>query len=146
MSTRNRHNGGERGNTLVESAFVLLTFVAVLLGTADLARIMYVHNSVNERIRNAARKAAIYSYTPDQVKNLIAYGGLAAPEGADIVSLPGYEGILPSNISVEYFDAGTNDRRVRVVVTGMRIVTVSPWLRRVSSNIPISLTVPLETP
>lgn len=138
---------GQRGNTLVEAAFVLMLFVALLVGATDLARIMYVHNAVSERVRHAARKAAINSYTEEEVKNLVAYNQLTAPSGTDFTGgAPGYQGIVPSNISVELLDQGTNDRRIKVIVTGMKIVTLSPWMHGVTGNIPVSFTVPMETP
>jgi hypothetical protein len=131
----------------VEAAFVLLLFVALLIGATDLARIMYIHNAVNERVRSAARKAAIYSYTPDQVKSLVAYNSITPPSGTDFTSnSPGFQGITPSNVSVEVLDASSNDKRIQVIVTGMRIVTLSPWMRGVAGNIPVQFTVPLETP
>ncbi len=142
-----KRSANERGNTLVEAAFVLMLFVALLVGAADLARIIYVHNALNERVRSAARKAAIYEYTPEQVKSLVAYDSITPPAGVDFTSdTAGFQGITPSNISVELLDRGTNDRRIKVLVTGMRIVTLSPWMRGVTGNIPISFTVPLETP
>lgn len=133
---------------MVEAALALLPFVAVLLGAVDIARIMFVHSAVNERVRHVTRAATINHYTPSEITNRIVYNSPSAPatDGESGIVPRGFQGLLPSNVYVEYLNEGTNERRLKVDIKGMQVVTVSPWLATVGGNIPISLTVPLETP
>lgn len=132
----------ERGASLVEQIFVLVLFMAVLLGVTDLARILHLHSAVSDRVRDAARRASIHGYTPQQVRRLIVYGGLQAPEDGETP----YYGLSESNVRVDLFEPGTANGRIRVEVRGMKIAAVSPFLNGLARNLPFSVTVPLETP
>lgn len=136
----------QRGNVFVETSLILLPFLALVLGIIDVARIMFIHNALNERIRQVARGASINSYSVEEIKNLIAFDTRTVPDGTDFTTKVGYQGIRVGNISVQYLDSGTNDRRVNIRVSGMRLQTMSPFLYVLGSNIPIDATVPLETP
>jgi hypothetical protein len=136
----------QRGNVFVETSLILLPFLALVLGIIDVARIMFIHNALNERIRQVARGASINNYSVEEIKNLIAFDTRTVPDGTDFTTKVGYQGIRVGNISVQYLDSGTNDRRVNILVSGMRLQTMSPFLYVLGSNIPIDATVPLETP
>lgn len=54
---------GERGNTLVETSLVVTLFVLLLAGIFDLGRVLYIEQTLEERVRAAARFAALH---PDE--------------------------------------------------------------------------------
>ena len=69
----------QRGSVLVESSLTLLAFVSLFVATLDLAQILYIHQSLVERARVAARTAAVNCCNVDSVRNTILYGSSATP-------------------------------------------------------------------
>lgn len=63
MSVRRREQplriAGQRGQALIETAFSLLVFLALLLGLVDLARGVLLYNSVSTAAREGARFGAV---------------------------------------------------------------------------------------
>jgi TadE-like protein len=55
-----RRRGGQSGQGLVEFAFVLPVFMALLLGMVDLGRGIWANNSVANAAREAARYATVH--------------------------------------------------------------------------------------
>lgn len=53
----------KKGQSLVESAFILLVFVFVFVGILDFGQFLYFHQSLTERVRIAARYGAVHTYT-----------------------------------------------------------------------------------
>ena len=49
-----------RGQSLVEGTLVMLVFFALLLGIVDLSQIVFAHQALVERVRDAARWGAIH--------------------------------------------------------------------------------------
>jgi Flp pilus assembly protein TadG len=46
----NKPRNSQRGSLMVESALVLLVVVVVLIGTMDVARLLFVQQSLTERV------------------------------------------------------------------------------------------------
>ncbi len=59
-----RRRGGRRvrGQTLVEFAFVLPIFLFMLFGLIDLGRYVYMHSTLSQAAREAARVASVEAY------------------------------------------------------------------------------------
>lgn len=93
--------GSCRGQSLVESVFVLFTLVAMVLFIVDMGRIMLAEEYLVERARAAARMAAVKAWNNTDVANYVAYNSTSAPAGGR----SGLMGVLPSNVS--YSKTGT---------------------------------------
>ena len=157
--TRNRRCN-QRGNTLVESALVLTTFLLTLIGIVDLAQVLYVNQALTERVRGVARAAAISMATPEEIRNLIVYGGPPpAPESdqgqqswnppaqIDPATAPaGYMGLQPRHVNVQVLDRTFNEHRLVVEISGLPVTLVSPLMAGRGRNLPLRITVPLEEP
>jgi hypothetical protein len=82
-------SSSQRGVATVEFALVAMVFFTLLFGVLELARMLYVFNSVQEVTRRAAREAAV-RWTSDGdktiIKELALFGGSELPGGAAVNS------------------------------------------------------------
>ena len=79
----------QRGVAAVEFALVAMIFFTLLFGVLELARMLFVLNSVQEVTRRAAREATVrWVSAGDQatVRQLALFGNSALPWGADVTS------------------------------------------------------------
>jgi len=134
---RSRRHITSGGNVLVESALILLAFFGLLIGTFDFGQFLYVHQSLVERVRYAARWAATSGAangaTADQVRNMVLYNQSTSPGSGT----PTYFNLTASNVTVTYttdtvcFTSGAQDslfKRVTIQVSGYQYVILSPYI------------------
>jgi hypothetical protein len=141
LPRRNRKR--QRGAEMIESALVLVVFTLVCVGIMDVGQFLYLQQALTENVRSVARRSVVSaSITSDEVVNLIVYGTLERPDGLS----NGKFGLSPSNVSATIADRNTNEQRLVVVVHNLPIPTVSPWFGASLKNLPVRITVPLETP
>ncbi len=89
----------EKGQGLIEAAFVLLAFFALLLGTIDCAQVLFAHQALVERVRSSVRWGVVHQWQgPEPIANLILYNRTDAPRAA----APGFLGLKPENVVVRY--------------------------------------------
>lgn len=143
MTSNTKRSRRQRGSTIVETAIVLLTLIVVLVGIADFAAFLHLHQAITERTRHAVRTAAIEDLDEAAIKYMIAYG---APSIAVNEPPTGYFGMSPKHIAVEIKDRGLTSQRVMVKVSGIPFPIVSPLISGKGSNLPIRVSVPLELP
>ena len=82
----------QRGSAILEAALVLVVFVMLFLGLADVARMMYAHNEMPYLAREGARYAAVHgsaSSSPMTCGQVIAHVRAIAP------------GVDPSLLTIE---------------------------------------------
>lgn len=146
MNTVNRMNSQkqrkQRGAAMLEGALTLTTVIFMIVGVLDFGQFLYLHQALTERVRGVARTGAIVSYSTTSIQNLIAYGTIS-PANPD---LPGYFGLRTSNIAVVFSGVGTNATRLNVTLSGLRYPVISPLIAGNFTNLPIKVTVPMETP
>jgi hypothetical protein len=102
----------ERGSTLVEAALILILALALLIGVLDLGQMMFIHQTVAERTRAAARWGAVNPYDASKVSNMVLYGSITANPGSELFN------ITPSHVAVAHNALGTTDDRIDVTVSG----------------------------
>lgn len=73
----------ERGNVLLETSLVVTLFVLLVAGIFDLGRVLYIEQTLEERVRAAARFAALH---PDDEAGIrrVAIASEAAPPLPDL--------------------------------------------------------------
>ena len=113
----------ERGSTLVESSIVLLLFLVIFTGVLDFGQVLFFHHFLVDRVRAAARFAAVANPDLTAVRNFAAYNTAAPAPGATPLF-----GLDPSMIQVSRRGTGTPADRIEVTVSTYRIRFVSPWL------------------
>ncbi len=91
-------------------------FFALVVGLLDLGQMLFLHQTLMERAREAVRWGAVHRYDAPAMQNLVLYG-TTTPAASDTP----FWGLKPSNVSVSNPNCGAvpnADCRVRVVVTG----------------------------
>ncbi len=86
-----------RGQSLIEATLVLMVFFALLLGVVDCGQVVFAHEALVERVREAVRWGTLHPYdgSGDQVANLVLYDR-ANGSGA------GFLGLTRANVEVRY--------------------------------------------
>ncbi len=139
-----RRAAGERGQTLIEGTFVLLTFFAMLFGVIDCGQVLFAHQSLVERVRSAARWGTLHPYdgTGDQVANLILYNQPDEPKTTTTAFL----GLTRSNVQVQLRTATPerpDDEMLSVAIVNYEYHFFSPWLTKsIMSPRPVAVSVP----
>ncbi|MBA3972645.1 MAG: hypothetical protein C0504_00345 [Candidatus Solibacter sp.] len=143
MRTQRDRTKAEKGSTILESVLVLLVFIIVMVGIADFATFLHLHQAIAERTRSVARTASIDDLSAADISNLIAYGAATVYQDPPPA---GYFGLGASNIGVQILDRGQSSQRIVVTVTNLTFPLISPLLTQRGRNMPIRIAVPLETP
>jgi Flp pilus assembly protein TadG len=113
----------EKGQGLIESAFVLIVFLFVLLGILDFGQFLYFHQSLTERVRAAARYGAVHTYTDGVASvNVALYNDPAGSVNGGTPLLPNVNGPGQTDsgkatIATAITDAGSEDARIRVTIS-----------------------------
>jgi hypothetical protein len=108
----------QRGQALVESALTLIAFTAIFLGMIEVGQLLFVHQTLVERTREAVRWGAVNAWddtnSPTQITNLLLYGTTSPADSAQPIF-----GLSASNVSVTrpQPDYSSSDRIV-VTVSG----------------------------
>ncbi len=132
----------QRGQTLVESALVILVLIATLLGIVDFGQVLFFHQTLAERARAGVRWAAVASpLNTDQVKNYVVYNN-SAGTGTPVLSALTTDmvGVLQSGTQ------GCDEARITVTIANYPFQFFSPWIARTFVNKPIIETLPWEAP
>lgn len=127
---------------MIESALTLVAFISLFLGALDVAQMLYIHQSIVERVRLAARSAAVSCCNSDAIQNLVLYGSTVNP-GANAAT---FWGLTTSNVAVTFANQSTAEQRVTVRVSGLTYRTYTPMMAGTFTNIPVQITIPLEMP
>lgn len=97
--TGSRRSRWQRGQALVESVLTLTAFLAIFMGMIEVGEILYIHQTLVERTREAVRWGAVTAWdddhSPTQITNMVLYG--TPTPGHD--STPIF-GLAASNVSV----------------------------------------------
>jgi Flp pilus assembly protein TadG len=133
MRTRNR------GSVMVELSLVGIIFFALVVGILDFGQSLFIQQAIVERARYAARWGAISDPTNSTaITNMVLY--LQAPTPTNVS--PSF-GLAASNVSVSTADAGTDNYRLVVQISGYQFAMLSPFLAGAYTGAPIVVSVPL---
>ena len=125
-------NQNRKGQALVESALVLLIFLACLIGTLDFGQLLFTHQMMVDRVRAGVRWGIVNAWdgTGDQIANMVLYNSTAA-------GTTGFLGMKRENVSVVR-TAGTaanpNDERITVSIVNYKYTFLSPWIAKTYSG------------
>ena len=131
----------ERGSTVVESALILPLFLSLFIGIVDFGQILFLHQTLVERVRNAVRTAVVSNGDEAAIKNLVVYQQTTNPGTG-----PGFYGLTTENVQVVFADQGSPEQRLTVTVSGLVYPVYTPLIATTLRNMPIRITTPLETP
>src|SRR5713101_3740823 len=145
---RNRQKGG----TMLEMVLTLVVFLSLFIGVLDIGEMFFVHQTLTDRARNAARWGAVNTFNATSMQNLVLYGATAPANG----QTPSF-GLTTANVTVTRPAATIGKAEDRVIVTVIYPVSLlSVFLGQSSShwsgtsvptwNLRIQISTPYEVP
>lgn len=140
---RRKDRKGERGSSLVEGVFVLLTLMAMIIFILDMGRILLLQQFITERVRVTARQAAVNNWDSATVANYLVFGSTTAPTGQSTV---GFMGLDTSRVSYQKLGTvGSPTERVQVSVSGVPATVYIPMMAGTYTLPPIVATAPTQS-
>ena len=131
----------ERGQSMVETALILLVYLMILIGIIDFGQVLYFHQSLVERARAAARYGAIHPTDTTGIQNMAVYNVSTYSGGAPPAILGG---MTTSMVDVQNPDVNTVAARVVVTISGYPIVFISPYIAKTFNNRAIMVSMSAE--
>ena len=138
------------GQALVESALMLVVFLALFLGALDFGQYLYFHQSLSERARAAARYGAVNPADKTGIQNVAVYNDPAGSANGATPLIPNFTTAmvsvcLPGDSTCS--DPGPSaDSRVTVTISGYQMVMFSLFLPQSFTNKPITASLTSEAP
>jgi Flp pilus assembly protein TadG len=127
---RSRCTSKERGSNILESALVLLVFLLILIGSLDFGQFLYLHQSLVERARAAARYGSVNPTATDAIKNVAVYN-LASPPNTATPMVPN---MTTTMVTVQNLDANSTSARVVVTISNYPMRFLSPYIAGAFTN------------
>ncbi len=127
----------QRGDSMIETALVLLTLLGMIIFIMDMGRILLMQQFITERARETVRSAVVNSWTAAQAQNFLVYNSTTAPTGGG----SGYLGLTTSEVS--YSTVGTSgaaDYRMQVTVSNVPAFLWIPYIAGKYTLPPITAT------
>jgi len=135
-----KHTLRRRGASMLESVLVLIVFLSILIGSLDLGQVLFFHQALVERARNAVRYGAVRTYNATEITNMVLYNQPTAPTGRTT----GDFGLTTSHVTVTRQSASTNDDRIVVTIANYRFRFFSPLIAKIATAKPIMASMPYE--
>ena len=110
-----------KGQSLVESALILAAFLGLLLGMASVGEMLFVRQTLEDRVHQAARWGAVNAYDPAAMRNVVLFGA-TAPTPRENPFL----GLTASDVEVGNPGCPGPLCRVSVAITGHNVRSVEP--------------------
>jgi Flp pilus assembly protein TadG len=135
----------ERVQAFLESALILLVFIASLIGAMDFGQLLFTHQLLAERVRAGVRWGAVHAWdgTGNQIANVVRYDSSTAPDGAT-----SFLGLTRANVSVVHTAAAAsnpNDERITVSIVDYNFKFVSLWIAKTyTGNYAVVETAPMQ--
>ena len=133
-----------RGQAMLESAFIMLIVVPVLIGIADFGQFLYLHQTLTDRARAAARWGAVRTYTDSgtHIKQYAVYNMTDPPDGTAAM-LPN---LTTDIVTATLDDAGTDSARITVTISNYPYKFISGFMSGATQYRSITATEPYEIP
>ena len=139
-----KSNKSERGQAMLEAALTTLAFLFLLIGIIDVGQVLYVHQSIVERVRAAIRYGVVHDFDADAIKYMVVYNSPTSPV-ADGEELPsGFLGLTVDNVDVTRDDATFNEDRLTVSVSDYTFSLLTPLVLGQYYGKPITASMPYE--
>jgi Flp pilus assembly protein TadG len=139
-----------KGQVLVESALVLLVFLALIIGTLDFGQYLYFHQTLTERARAAARYGSVNWTDRTGIQNVAVYNDPSGTSNGAAALMPSLTTsmisvCLPGDASCAN-PANTTESVITVTISGYRMITFNLFMPQAFANQPITVSLPSERP
>lgn len=102
----------------------MVAFVFMLIGLFDFGQVLFIHQALTERARNAARWGVVNDPTDTtSIQNMVLYNQSTVPASGSA-----FLGMTSSMVQVSNPDTGTDDNRIVVLITGYPYTVFSPYI------------------
>lgn len=112
MLPEKTHRRRQRGGTLLESVLTLVVFLAMFIGIFDVGEMLFVHQTLTDRARNAARWGAVNAFDAASIQNLVLYGATTPAQGQTASF-----GLSASNVTVTRPANSVGQPEDRIIIT-----------------------------
>jgi hypothetical protein len=112
---------GSRGQSLVETTFILAAFMGLILAMVGVGQMLFVRQALAERTQEAARWGALNPYDAPAIQNLVLYGTATPSDGA----MP-FAGLAAAEVVVGNPGCPGVECRVSVSIPGHGIQSTEP--------------------
>jgi hypothetical protein len=102
-----------RGQALIDSAIAIVVLLMVILAVVDVAQVVYTQQALSDRVRLAARKAAMESLNDDAIIREVVGRG--------------WNQLRPEHVRIRRIAAKDGAQSVRVSIVGYRYTLVSAF-------------------
>jgi len=137
---------------MLEMVLTLVVFLSLFIGVLDFGEMFFVHQTLTDRARNAARWGAVNAFNATSMQNLVLYGATTPANG----QTPSF-GLTAANVTVTRPAASIGQPEDRVIVTVIYPVTlISVFIGQNTHgwsnapvptwNLQIQISVPYEVP
>ena len=109
-----------RGSVMVEMALICIVFLTLLIATFDIAQFMYIHQTMVERLRWAARFGVAQQNTDTEIQNLVRYGNTGGTGTA-------FFNLTSAMVTVTTSGLTTDDARTEVSISGYPYQMITPF-------------------
>jgi hypothetical protein len=135
-----RPSNRRRGQALIESAFILVPFLAILIGALDFGQVFFFRQSLVERVRSGLRWGAVHAYDETSIKNVIRFNQPTPATGSTPLL-----GLADSNITITRFQAGEPTERIQIAIVNYQYIFLSPFIAKTfTNNLAVIETLPTE--
>jgi Flp pilus assembly protein TadG len=111
----------EKGQSLVETALILVAFMSLLLAMTAIGEKLYVRQELTQRAHDAARWGALNHYDADAIRNLVRYGTTAPA-----TDVGAFDSLKPTDVVVANPGCPGPDCRIRVAIPAHGVQSVEP--------------------
>jgi hypothetical protein len=135
MRLRIKSRNARSGQALVESALILLVFITTLIGILDVSQLLFIHQSLVERVREGLRWGIVQPWdgTGDKIQNMVLWRTSTAPSGQTL----GFLNLQKANVLVTR-TAGTldnpNDERISIAIVNYDFKFFTPYIAKTFQN------------
>lgn len=124
---------------MVETSLVLTVFLCMVVAIMDFAQFLFVHQSLVEASRAAARYGAVNAYNEQAIVNVVLYDSAVAP--ADPRARFNLDA---SMVAVRRLDSGSSSDRVEVKISNYPFQVYTPMIAGTLRGLAITTTLPYE--
>jgi Flp pilus assembly protein TadG len=131
MRSNMKRRERQKGSAIVEGAFIFLVFACMIIGSVDFGQFLFIHTTLTERAREAARYGAVNTPTDaTAIQNVVLYGqasGGSVPTTAAGTD-SGIFNVTRNNVSATTSGSGTDDYRITVKIHDYTYHIYSPYM------------------
>ena|SRR5437763_2951498 len=140
MRSMGKGRRSRRGSVMVELSLIFILFSTLLIGILDFGQFLFYQQALVERVRAAARYGAVHDPTDaTAITNVLMYNQSLTPTDGRSA----YFSVKASMVSVTTADAGTDNYRLVVTLSGYSFPVLSPLLASSYPGPPLTVSQPL---